>query len=125
MNAILALGVGYALLDTAYSVRGQVFLGRWPLVISSARRPSIRAGVRPSKAEILPTHIRAPGVGLPHALVTATFGGFTEPLAPALKKAGDENVFFWYVTGCIALTFPATLAVCGPVPRFPPGSPSG
>lgn len=35
LNAILALGVGYALLDTAYSLRGRVFLGRWPLLISA------------------------------------------------------------------------------------------
>src|SRR5437588_12333171 len=35
LNAILAVGAGYALLDTAYSLRSQVFLGHWPLVISS------------------------------------------------------------------------------------------
>ncbi len=34
LNAILALGAGYALLDTAASLRGRVFLGRWPLLIS-------------------------------------------------------------------------------------------
>ena len=34
LNAILALGVCYALLDTAYSLRGRVFLGAWPLLIS-------------------------------------------------------------------------------------------
>jgi two-component system, NtrC family, sensor kinase len=34
LNAILALGASYALLDTAYSLRGRVFLGQWPLVIS-------------------------------------------------------------------------------------------
>jgi two-component system NtrC family sensor kinase len=34
LNAILALGAGYALLDTAYSLRGRVFLGQWPLLIS-------------------------------------------------------------------------------------------
>src|SRR5437667_1275583 len=34
VNAILALGVGYALVDTAFSLRGQVFLRRWPLLIS-------------------------------------------------------------------------------------------
>jgi two-component system NtrC family sensor kinase len=33
-NAILTLGVGYALLDTVYGLRGRVFLGRYPLVIS-------------------------------------------------------------------------------------------
>lgn len=35
LNAILALGVGYALCDTAYSLRGQVFLRQWPLLISA------------------------------------------------------------------------------------------
>jgi two-component system NtrC family sensor kinase len=34
LNAILTLGAGYALLDTAYSLRGRVFLGRYPLLIS-------------------------------------------------------------------------------------------
>ena len=34
LNAILALGVGYALVDTAYSLRGRVFLRRWPLLIA-------------------------------------------------------------------------------------------
>jgi two-component system, NtrC family, sensor kinase len=34
LNAILALGVGYALLDTAYSLRGHIFLRQWPLAIS-------------------------------------------------------------------------------------------
>lgn len=34
LNAILALGVGYAIVDTFYSFRGQVFLQRYPLLIS-------------------------------------------------------------------------------------------
>jgi signal transduction histidine kinase len=34
LNAILALGAGYALLDTYYGVRGRVFLQRYPLFIS-------------------------------------------------------------------------------------------
>src|SRR5262249_16450407 len=34
LNAILALGAGYALLDTAHSLRGRVFLGRSPLLVS-------------------------------------------------------------------------------------------
>jgi len=34
LNAILALGVGYAVVDTAYSLRGQIFLRQWPLAIS-------------------------------------------------------------------------------------------
>jgi MHS family alpha-ketoglutarate permease-like MFS transporter len=66
------------------------------------------------KAEMFPTKVRALGVGLPHALVTATFGGMTEPIALGLKNSGHEMVFFWYVTGCIALTFLATLLVPEP-----------
>jgi two-component system NtrC family sensor kinase len=34
LNAILTVGVGYTLLDTYFSVRGRVFLGRSPLCIS-------------------------------------------------------------------------------------------
>jgi signal transduction histidine kinase len=34
LNAILALGVVYAVLDTYYSLRGRIFLGRLPLCIS-------------------------------------------------------------------------------------------
>lgn len=35
LNAILALGTVYALVDTYWSFRGKVFLSRWPLTISS------------------------------------------------------------------------------------------
>jgi MHS family alpha-ketoglutarate permease-like MFS transporter len=66
------------------------------------------------KAEMFPTKVRALGGGLPHALVAATFGGTAEPIALALKQAGHESTFFWYVTGCVFLTFLATLFVKEP-----------
>jgi MHS family alpha-ketoglutarate permease-like MFS transporter len=66
------------------------------------------------KAEMFPTRVRALGVGLPHALVAATFGGTAEPVALALKQAGMEPTFFWYVTGCIALTLVAAIMVKDP-----------
>src|SRR4051812_7069535 len=34
LNAILTLGAAYTLVDTLFSLRGKVFLGREPLVIS-------------------------------------------------------------------------------------------
>jgi signal transduction histidine kinase len=34
LNAILALGVGYTLMDTVYRLRGRIFLRDWPLLIS-------------------------------------------------------------------------------------------
>ncbi len=34
LNAILALGAVYTLIDTAYSLRGRIFLRSWPLLIS-------------------------------------------------------------------------------------------
>jgi MHS family alpha-ketoglutarate permease-like MFS transporter len=66
------------------------------------------------KAEMFPTKVRALGVGLPHAIVAAVFGGTAEPIALALKQAGSEPVFFWYVTGCIALTLVAAVMVKDP-----------
>ena len=57
------------------------------------------------KAELFPTKVRALGVGLPHALVTAVFGGTAEPIALGLKQAGHEGVFFYYVSACAALTW--------------------
>jgi C4-dicarboxylate-specific signal transduction histidine kinase len=35
LNAILALGAVFTLLDTAYSVRGRILLGRYPLLVSA------------------------------------------------------------------------------------------
>src|SRR6516225_6808675 len=34
LNAILALGAAYTLLDTWYGLRGRVFLGRYPLAVA-------------------------------------------------------------------------------------------
>jgi signal transduction histidine kinase len=34
MNSILTLGATYALVDTLWSLRGRVFLSRWPLIVS-------------------------------------------------------------------------------------------
>ncbi|WP_069161920.1 MFS transporter [Nocardia altamirensis] len=56
------------------------------------------------KAELFPTRIRALGVGLPYALTVAIFGGTAETIALALKKAGHESVYFWYVAACILLS---------------------
>jgi signal transduction histidine kinase len=35
LNAILGLGAGYALIDSVWSLRGRVFLGRAPLIVSA------------------------------------------------------------------------------------------
>ena len=56
------------------------------------------------KAELFPTKIRALGVGLPYALTVAIFGGTAELIAQALKSAGHETVFFWYVAGCVLVS---------------------
>lgn len=56
------------------------------------------------KAELFPTHIRALGVGLPYALTVALFGGTAEYIALWLKSIGHAQWFYWYVTGCIAIS---------------------
>ncbi len=56
------------------------------------------------KAELFPTRVRALGVGLPHALTVAIFGGTAEMLALWAKKEGVEPVYFWYVAVCAAFS---------------------
>ncbi|MEK4542595.1 MULTISPECIES: MFS transporter [unclassified Bacillus (in: firmicutes)] len=57
------------------------------------------------KAELFPTEIRALGVGLPYALTVAIFGGTAEFIALWLKSIGVESLFYFYVAGCIAISF--------------------
>jgi MHS family alpha-ketoglutarate permease-like MFS transporter len=57
------------------------------------------------KAELFPTAIRALGVGFPYALTVAIFGGTAEFVALWLKSIGYESLFYYYVAGCIAISF--------------------
>jgi MFS transporter, MHS family, alpha-ketoglutarate permease len=57
------------------------------------------------KAELFPTEVRALGVGFPYAVAVAVFGGTTEYVALQAKAAGHEAWFYWYVTGCAAVSF--------------------
>jgi MHS family alpha-ketoglutarate permease-like MFS transporter len=56
------------------------------------------------KAELFPVEIRALGIGLPHALTVAVFGGTAEYIALWCKGAGHEIYFYWYIAGCIAIS---------------------
>jgi len=56
------------------------------------------------KAELFPVNIRALGVGLPYGIAVSLFAGTVEPLALSFKKAGHQEWFYWYVTGCILLS---------------------
>lgn len=56
------------------------------------------------KAELFPAEIRALGVGLPYAVAVAVFGGTAEYIALWFKQSGHESWYYWYVTGCVALS---------------------
>jgi MHS family alpha-ketoglutarate permease-like MFS transporter len=56
------------------------------------------------KAELFPTEIRALGVGFPHSITVALFGGTAEYIALLLKDSGHEAYFYWYVSGCIFIS---------------------
>jgi MHS family alpha-ketoglutarate permease-like MFS transporter len=56
------------------------------------------------KAELFPAEIRALGVGLPYSLTVAIFGGTAEYVALRFKSIGHEPWFYWYITGCIAVS---------------------
>ena len=56
------------------------------------------------KAELFPAHIRALGVGLPHAVTVSVFGGTAEVLALWFKEIDHEPYFYWYVTACVGMS---------------------
>lgn len=56
------------------------------------------------KAELFPAEVRALGVGFPYAISVSVFGGTAEYFALWFKKAGHPQWFFYYVTGCIAIS---------------------
>lgn len=56
------------------------------------------------KAEIFPAAVRVIGIGLPHAVTVAVFGGSAEYVALWLKNAGYEMWFYWYVTIAIFIS---------------------
>ena len=56
------------------------------------------------KAELFPTGVRAIGVGLPYALTVSIFGGTVDSVALGFKTAGHETWFYYYLTGCIAIS---------------------
>ncbi len=56
------------------------------------------------KAELFPAEIRALGVGLPYAITVALFGGTAEYVALWFKSMGHESWFYYYITGCVALS---------------------
>ncbi|RFD20697.1 MFS transporter [Komagataeibacter melaceti] len=63
------------------------------------------------KAELFPTRVRALGVALPYALTVSVFGGTAEYVALWFRQIGHEDLFYWYVTGCIACSLLTVLFV--------------
>ncbi|MDR8410387.1 MFS transporter [Nonomuraea sp. 3-1Str] len=63
------------------------------------------------KAELFPTNIRALGVALPYAIANALFGGTAEYVALWFKDAGIESGFYWYVSGCAAVSLAVYLTM--------------
>ncbi|HYE39414.1 MAG TPA: MFS family transporter [Ramlibacter sp.] len=63
------------------------------------------------KAELFPPNVRALGVGLSYAIANAIFGGSAEYVALGLKSVGREPVFYWYVTGMMAIVFLVSLRI--------------
>jgi MHS family alpha-ketoglutarate permease-like MFS transporter len=78
-----------------------IFLLMMALLVIVSGYTSINAVV---KAELFPAAIRALGVGFPYAITVAIFGGTAEYFALWFKKEGNENGYYWYVSGCIFIS---------------------
>ncbi|HEX2315528.1 MAG TPA: MFS transporter [Thermomonospora sp.] len=80
---------------------GSAFLLTLTALVIITGYTSVNAAV---KAELFPTHVRALGIALAHSVAQALFGGTAEYAALWFKKAGIESGFFWYVSGCAAVS---------------------
>ncbi|MER6512630.1 MFS transporter [Nonomuraea sp. NPDC001636] len=65
---------------------GMVFLGCFT---------SVSAAVN---SELFPTRVRAAGAGFPYSLTVAIFGGTAPLIGTALQKAGNPEMFPWYMS---------------------------
>lgn len=104
--------IGFGILGTLATVPIMTALSTtkevWPafalilcaLIITSGYT-SINAVV---KAELFPVKVRALGVGFPYAIAVSIFGGTAESLALLFKQQHHQQYFYWYVSGCIAIS---------------------
>jgi MHS family alpha-ketoglutarate permease-like MFS transporter len=63
------------------------------------------------KAELFPAEIRSLGVGLPSAVAISIFGGTVSYVALWFKQIGHEPWFYWYVSGCVAISLVVFLSM--------------
>ena len=77
------------------------FVAFWLILLALAIVSGYTAIHTVVRAELFPTRVRAIGVSLPYALTVSLFGGTAEYVALALKNAGHEPWFYWYVSGCV------------------------
>ncbi|WP_051192857.1 MFS transporter [Nocardia jiangxiensis] len=63
------------------------------------------------KTELFPTAVRTLGVALPYAIANALFGGSAEYVGLWFKHAGIESAFFWYASGCCAISLVVYIAM--------------
>lgn len=104
--------IGFGILGTLATIPIMTALSTtktmWPafllvmcaLIITSGYT-SINAVV---KAELFPAKVRALGVGFPYAVAVSIFGGTAESLGLSFKEHHHAEWFYWYVTGCIAIS---------------------
>lgn len=104
--------IGFGILGTLATIPIMTALSTtkevWPafmlilcaLIITSGYT-SINAVV---KAELFPAKVRALGVGFPYAVAVSIFGGTAESLALLFKEHHHSQYFYWYVSGCIAIS---------------------
>ncbi len=86
-----------------------------PLVLASLTILSFYSSISGLfKAELFPPHVRALGVSMGHSIALALFGGTAEFFALSFKKAGHEQVYFYYVAAVCAASFIVALLMREP-----------
>jgi MHS family alpha-ketoglutarate permease-like MFS transporter len=99
LGTILTIPVMTAIRNSTSN--GEIFILLLAYLVVLSAYSSISVVV---KAELFPAEVRVLGIGLPHALTVALFGGSAEYVALWLKNVGYEMWFYWYVTLAIFIS---------------------
>ena len=104
--------VGFGILGTIFTVPLLTTLhdakGPWECLLLICAAWAIVSGYTSInavvKAELFPAEVRATGVAVPYAIGVSVFGGSAESIALWFKTNGNENYFYYYISGLVFLS---------------------
>lgn len=96
--------IGFAAIFTALIIPGLYLVsktGFWGALLTAMAGMVVLSGytsiAAALNAEIIPTHVRAGGIGFPYSVAVALFGGTAPAMGTLFADWGNPGLFGWYV----------------------------